>query len=236
MLKPPRLIGRARQQRGAAIFVVTLVIALLSAMGIFAARAASLTEAAAGYERLSNQTHYVMEHGMLLTASEVGRNPAPYLQQAMLGSTCYSNTDLSTGVPQTYPCAKFMVEKIASDVASAQTSGATPSSPLVAAATGPNAGEDPGANVPGSLGPTALNPRFYVEMTDIGPTGRPPAGSTVAGPGVQFSYLQVTLNGWGQVGPNLNGSTTCGATERNAALVTARELGRAHILIGPVPK
>ena len=51
---------RARaSERGAAVFVVVLVLTLLSALGLFAVRSATSTNLSAGYSRQMTQTHYM---------------------------------------------------------------------------------------------------------------------------------------------------------------------------------
>ena len=60
-----------QQERGAAVFIVVMVVTLLTAVGIFAARSASLVDTASGYNRQSLQTEYVADYGVMLTASEL---------------------------------------------------------------------------------------------------------------------------------------------------------------------
>ena len=65
--------GRDRaSERGAAIFIVVAVLTLLSAIGIFAARAATLAEQASGYDRQNTQNHYVSEYALMAAATELG--------------------------------------------------------------------------------------------------------------------------------------------------------------------
>ena len=71
------LLLRARQrapQRGAAVFVVMLVITLLTALGIFAVRSASLSTMASGFNRQLTQTHYVADYAVLSMVGELGLN------------------------------------------------------------------------------------------------------------------------------------------------------------------
>ncbi|MGE3670104.1 MAG: PilX N-terminal domain-containing pilus assembly protein, partial [Polyangiaceae bacterium] len=55
---------RRADERGAALFIVVLVITLLTAIGIFAARSASLVDVASGYDRQAIQTEYIAEYGI----------------------------------------------------------------------------------------------------------------------------------------------------------------------------
>jgi hypothetical protein len=56
-------------QRGAAVFIVVLAITLLTAIGVFAVRTATLVSSAAGYDRQSVQSHYVSEYAGRMSAS-----------------------------------------------------------------------------------------------------------------------------------------------------------------------
>lgn len=59
-----------RSERGAAVFIVMMVITLLTAIGVFAARSASLVDAATGYERQAIQAQYLSEYGGRVAAYE----------------------------------------------------------------------------------------------------------------------------------------------------------------------
>ncbi len=60
---------RRRAQRGAAIFIVVMAIVLLTGIGIFAVRTASMVDVAAGYERQATQTHHLSEYAGRIAAS-----------------------------------------------------------------------------------------------------------------------------------------------------------------------
>jgi hypothetical protein len=231
-------LRRRRGQRGATIFVVTMVMVLLTAMGIFAARAAALTQQASGFERLSEQTHYVMEEGMYLATAEIARGTDAYLQpvsgNASLDPTCFGNIGLAAadGAPaagsNTYKCAKFTFAQLSSATNTAQKAQGFPEVPPLTAASS----TDIGTADPGSLGHALVSPRFYVEMTDIGPAARKLPGFAAGGTREQFDFVQVTLGGWGQITPYQE-TGVCGATEQQASYLAARETGRAQVIIGP---
>jgi hypothetical protein len=67
-------------ERGAAIFIVVMVIALLTAVGLFAARAASLTETAAGFDRQSLQALALAEYAGRAATMQLGAAPSGYLK------------------------------------------------------------------------------------------------------------------------------------------------------------
>ena len=64
-------VAGRQNQRGAAVFIVVMVITLLTAVGMFAARSASLVDVASGYGRNAMQTQYVSEYGAILTSHEL---------------------------------------------------------------------------------------------------------------------------------------------------------------------
>jgi hypothetical protein len=72
------MVSRA-QERGAAIFIVVMVIALLTAVGLFAARAASLTDTAAGFDRQSLQTLALAEYAGKAGTAQIGSTPSGYI-------------------------------------------------------------------------------------------------------------------------------------------------------------
>jgi len=208
-----------------------MVMVLLTAMGIFAARSAALTQQAAGYDRLSEQTHYVMEHGIYLATAELGRGTDAYLrpvsQNAAADPKCFGNLNLSGG-GNAYKCEKFTFSQLSAATNVAQKAKSFAEVPPITDASS----ADIGTANPGSLGHALVSPRFYVEMTDVGPAARRLPGFAAGGTREQFDFVQVTLAGWGQVSPYING-TTCTADDERASYLAARETGRAQVVVGP---
>lgn len=67
------MVTHARnQQRGAAVFIVVMVLTLLTAIGIFAIRSASLVTVASGHLRQEAQTAHFGEYALRAAISEVG--------------------------------------------------------------------------------------------------------------------------------------------------------------------
>src|SRR5688572_24601151 len=50
-----------RGERGAAVFIVVMAVVLLTGIGVFAVRTASMVDVAAGYDRQMTQTHHLSE-------------------------------------------------------------------------------------------------------------------------------------------------------------------------------
>lgn len=230
-----------RQQRGATIFLVTLVMTMLAAMGVYAARATSISGRASGYLRQSEQSHYLMQHAMLLALNEVDRGGAVYGQRnanSLVNNQMCTTTAAYPNVK--IPCVKFSTDWTKEDsfqaaVKRAQVAGGKlPVKPIELPT---EMKMDPSENTPGSLGPWLLLPSMLVEMTDFSELDRPPPGMAVSGNGSQFKYRQATLVGIAQVGPYPVGgpTTTCASPEeKGAALSVVREAGRGQIVFGPM--
>lgn len=239
-----------RRSRGAAVFVVTLVMTLLGAMGIFAARAASMTQQAAGYDRLNEQTQYVAEHGALVAVAQMGRAPE-MTKRALNGidmanggqfsqnsNKCRSGSWFPNIAGYSYACVPFTQKSLQDAMASAQQSTGYPQIPIISPATQSGAASHDSRiwlNEAGSLGPEPLNAHIRVELTDAGPIGRPIAGSNV-GAGQKFTYKTASLAAWGQVGPDVLDPAVCTAADRRSARITARLVGRGSVVFGPIPE
>lgn len=223
------LLARGRRaKRGAAVFVVVLVVTMLTAIGVFAARAASLTQLASGYDHQSTQNHYASEYGMLAAVTELGTPKRDAYFKAMLAGkdTCYANSfNQADGGMYDNACYHFYLADIQKAVNASKTAY-----PLFEVATD--------AGVPGSLGPTPLAGDFVVEASEPGPVGRPVKGTDVGRTGgtPNFTYMQVTLTSTGRVMPETNGVACTDPAGKAAATVAGSESARAFVVIGPLPK
>jgi hypothetical protein len=93
------------KQRGAALFVVVMVITLLTAVGLFAARSTSLVDAATGYARQAAQSVALADYGVQLVASELGQGRAQRVFQLMDLRNQFCPTYGVVTAPQTpQPC------------------------------------------------------------------------------------------------------------------------------------
>lgn len=72
LLQARRLLER-RRQRGAALFLVVLVITVLAAVGMFAMRSASLVDVAAGYNRQGVQAAFLADFASRAAATYMSR-------------------------------------------------------------------------------------------------------------------------------------------------------------------
>jgi len=208
-------------ERGAAVFVVVMVLSMLTAIGVFAMRAASMAGAASGYERQNTQNHYVGEYGLLSAVAELSttRRSAYVKKMRQASETCTATSgvpNLGTGVP----CYKLYANDVGKLVAGNFSGRLLFDPPSGSGST----------IVPGSLGPAALDGDFVVEMTDISEVGLPVAGSALEGSGAKFKYYQITLTSIGQVRP-AGDPAACTA----GAVVAGNEAGRAFVVVGPLP-
>jgi len=215
--------GRRADERGAAIFIVVMVLTMLTAIGVFAMRASSLAGAASGYDRQNTQNHYVGEYGLLGAVTELSTTRrSAYVDKMAKGSETCSQTKSVSNPGGSVPCYHLYANDVQNTVSS-NFSGRKLFDPA--------SGSGGGSSVPGSLGPVPLDGDFVVEMTDPGPVGTPVAGSDVAGTGAKFKYLQVTLTSIGQVRPAGDPATCSPST----IAVAGNETGRAFVVIGPLP-
>ncbi len=210
--------GSRASERGAAVLIVVLVIAMLTTIGLFAARSASLSTAASGHTRQMTQTHYVTEYAMLGTMAELSTEKREAYVKMMTKST--SNADCAALVNEAVSnrtCYKFGFEDLE-------------------AQAGADFFEPGSGTTPGSLGAGLVEPDFAVEMTDLGPATPPVAGTDLTSAGAaKISYMSVTLTATGQVRPiPTNGDPT--TIDTVSATSASLEASRAHLIVGPLPQ
>jgi hypothetical protein len=208
-------------ERGAAVFIVILVVTLLTAVGVYAARTATLVDVAAGNARQALQTQYVAEYGAIVATTELGNGTATEYVTKMgrASDDCRATQNVDESVAGAPPCFKMYRSEL-----SQQTTN-----PLFATAD---------ATSPGSLGgpvtvtgATAfgLQGNFVVELTDPTSSATPIAGTPAGG---SFYFLQVTLTSIGQVLPAEN----LDACDAKAAAVAGTQTLRSHVMVGPIAR
>lgn len=234
-LQPARL--RRGREHGAAVFVVVLAITLLTAIGVFALRSASLVDQAAGYDRQASQTLYLSEYAGRAVAAEVGNGAArTYIDKVATGTdTCYVNKLLDPNALDpniTYlPCYKLFLNEINSRV-NASFSGNT----LISAQSTTGAGSlGPKLDVTGAI--TPMEGVFVVEMTDPAES-TPTPGSAVGGnnPANTFRDVQLTFTAYAQVRPfdaTPDDPWCASGSLSTSASVTSL---RAHVTLKNVPR
>ncbi|MSP24286.1 MAG: hypothetical protein EXR75_03795 [Myxococcales bacterium] len=202
-------------ERGAAIFVVMLVITTLTGLGLFAVRSASLAGLASGYHRQLVQTHFVADYAVLSLAADLGIDPNKHAQNMELGKNC-----LGFGKQLKPTCAQYSLDDLQKSLEKHDKTN------KVLEATA--------AAVPGSLGATDVEGDMKIELTDRHPAWPPLEGNQIngVGGGAMLSYVMVTISAEGLVRPK---QAVVNKWDTSAATAAAIELSRAHLIIGPVP-
>jgi hypothetical protein len=168
------LVGKRRRhalqaQRGAAVFIVVMVLTLLTAVGIFAVRSTSLADVAAGYDREAAQASLVAQYATKAAAAYLATPAANTILVLMKPSTyCQSNMNIMA------PCFKM-------------GSGLIEASTLAAGNENLFETSSPSLNVNGKVVAD-----FVVELTDPSRSGKLTAGDT-------HSQVQVTVTAIAQV-------------------------------------
>jgi hypothetical protein len=191
-------------QLGASVFIVVLVLAMLTAIGVFAARSSRLSTTASGHARQMTQTHYLTEYGMKLSLAAVASAPDAYVHHMRTkpDTTCFAMAGA-----QGASCLKLHAPNLQAQLFPG-SNGA-----LV---------EPPAPPVAGSLGPANLEPSFSIEITSY--TGGVPApGFDLSPDGTsKFNFAMITMTGVSQVRPS------------GALSWTSSESARAFLIVGPL--
>jgi len=217
---PLRSIPASRRRagaRGAAVFVVVLVITMLTTIGLFAARSASISTLTSGHSRQMTQTHYMSEYAMLSALSELSTERREGYIKLMTRDDFRDDcaTLVSEGVSNR-TCYMFSYDALEGVLGMPIVN---PTTPLLH----------------GSLGPGAIEPDFVIEMTDLGPSERPVQGMDLTTTGAaKLSYMEVTVTALGQVRPiPTNGNPAL--VDQVSAASASTEASRAHLIVGPLP-
>lgn len=203
---PPALAAymARRDQRGAAVFMVVMVITLVSAIGVFSMRSASLVDLASGYNRQNVQAAFMAEYAARAAATYLGDNEG-----------LVESTDQVAG------CAAALI-------------AADPDAPCTVLKTGlladafsagaPVAFSDglPGLlSLPGN--PTSIQAEFVTELVEPGPA------NAMASPGfVSGEFKQITLTSIARVYPTDGLIGVCSPGARSAV---SQQTVRAHVIV-----
>ena len=210
---------RRRHEAGAAMFVVSMMVTVLAAVGMFALAASATEVKTAGNERQSAQTHYLSAYGILAFARETEQGKVQSYVSLMRSNP---DTCLSLPIPAaTYingsesPLAKACYRIKAQEFQNIGGWGVQPAEPYAGAQ--PYA---PGVVNPGSLGPVTMNPGFFVEVTDV--TMRNASGYSTG----TCAFAVVTGTSFGVTQPLVGTNVAYGAE--------GLEMQRARFVAGPM--
>lgn len=179
------LLHRSGAQRGAALFVVVLVILALTSVAMFAARSATVDTQAAGRYRQMVQTHQLAQLGLSAAMGELSRQPELYLR-AMTASATFGGgpPTCTTTTTSSVDCYRFGYEDLENAVEEAR------GSPLELVGT-----MDHTTRTPGGLGLASTHANFAIELVDRNPAPAPPGNAADA----NLVFYSIAISARGQV-------------------------------------
>lgn len=194
-----------KNQRGAAVFIVVMVVTLLTAIGVFAARSSSLVDVAVGYDRQAVQAQLLSDYGGRLAVAEL-TDPAK-------ASTYNRALQEQRDSPDKEPCpSNAAVDRNALNMAPAcyKFSGLYLNQLVQQQNSAISLLETQGTDTPGSLGPPlgldaqdrSVNTSagsLLVEVLESYQTLEPPPGVDVGNTSRSPRAVQFTLTSWAQV-------------------------------------
>jgi hypothetical protein len=190
--KAARGVGR-QAERGAAVFIVVMVLTLLTAVGLFAVRSANMADLAAGYDREGAQAALVAEYAVTASAAYLANDPSTVLLSYKASITNNPQPCQSNALPGTFPapaprpgCYRLELAELQNSFTrmSNETAFAPPNTTTASGATSSlNANE-------------TTNATFVVEVTDAAKTGVPAEGDDA-----KVSTIVMTLTAISQVRP-----------------------------------
>jgi len=167
-----------RSERGAALFIVVMVLALITAVGVFAVRSASLADVAAGYDREAAQASLLSQYATSTAATYLS-SPAG---SALFGLMTYTN-QCPTTMGAYAKC--FLLDDA---LLSASTFADSGEYMLEPSGTGTNSSLNVNGTTTGA---------FFVELLNPSSKGVPDAGQQAG----KSSALDITLTALAQIRP-----------------------------------
>ena len=234
-----------RKERGAALFIVVLVILSLTGVALFAARSSAMDVELSGRYRQEWQTREIARLGLHTALHELGRDPTTYVR-AMKddadvfggagGKQCVNQItkdkgNTGTNSIDTGGCFRFAYQGIQYSL---RGDVGDPSFLMMDPGDPPNA-------IPGSLGYASIRPNFGVEMTDKVELPWAVPGFA-GGDGSNMRFYSVTMTSVGQIIPRVDdtspdwGGLTVNAAVAAKAFMASAESARAHVTVGPLPQ
>lgn len=202
---------RRARERGASVFIVVLVIAMLTAIGVFAARSSRLSTTASGHARQMTQSHYLTEYAMDLSMALLSTEAGPVVTR--MGRSPDPGCFGMANIPRPM-CLRLFSQTLEKQLLKQGV--------LL---------EPPTAAEPGSLGAGKLDSVLLIELTNAADGSQPPGyDRSENGPRLQFYAL--TMTGTSRIRPT--GSATWTSTEAARAFLLAGPLPPG-LLPPPIP-
>lgn len=196
---------RRRDERGAALFMVVMVLTLITAIGVFSMRSASLVDLASGYNRQNVQAGLMAEYAARAAATYIGDN------ESLVESTdrvpgCAADLQLHNADA---PCTVLKTSLL--------TTVYGDSAPVAF-----NDGLTGLLSLPGS--PTTVQAEFVTELVEPGPA------NALASPGFPTGeFKQITLTSIARVFPTDGGSV--GVCSPASSGTVSQQTLRAHVIV-----
>lgn len=204
-----------RRSRGASVLIVFLVLTMLTGIGMYAARSATVSTAVAGSAKQLAQTRNVSEYAIMNATAALARDPARYVNEMPKYTPpandvkCFCSTSMPNAT-----CFPLSFKQLEAEAGA----------PLILAPDIP-------AKIPGGLGPATIEADFNIDITDLAPAAPPIAGEALnASSPVKIGYLSLTLTATGQLRP----VSTPANLAQNLATSASVETWRAHVVVGPI--
>ena len=201
-----RECGR-RAERGAALFIVMMVITLLTAVGVFAVRTTSLADVAAGYNRQAVQSSYLSEYAARSVVAEMSVAPDTYLNPFNNPPAELPNCRSTAGIPdavcftrQHFDIVESLDESIGID--------------------------DPDDFI-GRLGNGSSRGAFHIEVFEASAAPERQAGESETA-----TFRQVTITAEARIQPVAAGADPNVCTDA-VATTTSVQAVRGHVRFGP---
>jgi len=226
-----RRARRRAHEGGAVVFIVSMTIGVLVALGAFALISAATEIKSAGYERQSLQTHYLSEYAMVATAQFVNGDSAAAVESYMrnhANGTCPNCIgDYDPGYPRNH-CTSLETVPVTAG-AKIRSCKILRMSDLSQGWSGIPAALRPSSpTIPGSLGAVPFDGDFGVEVTDT-MQGAPLPGNALTQPTCPVTF---TVSSVGQTKPSV---AFAGANTTQIFGASSLEAGRGLVTGGPIP-
>jgi hypothetical protein len=206
------------------MFIVSMTLAVLASVGVYALAAAATEVRTSGNERQNTQTHFLATYGVLGTAHDLTATRAQfYLNLVINGQNdtpCLSLPNVPANADRASKACRFM------EASPTLGTNGELGSAWTGAVTVPYAATQPYTpNVaPGSFGYTPMNGKFHVELTEPTQTG----GVARFDLQQNFCFVTWTASSYGLTQPIFLGNPTAVFGSEGI------ETQRARLVTGPV--